>query len=503
MKSELSGSFISFKSLTSDCTFNDQEIELNVLSNEIDKIINSIEVIKIQLPMKKDKLQGDDNESKSIISIEYHQKLKGSYSSLLKSKETSKDLQLILPNVCKNTIRDIFNEIKINFISLFIHVYSNYFIHKMFLYLSDEDKTEFMLMISNSFQVISCNKVGTFALQRVIEDLNKANKLLFIEHFNKNVKEEEILNCCYNENGCRIVQKMIEVFREKPISQMIILLTKHLVNLSKDKHAIIVLKTLLVKLNKSKSQYFHSFKSTIEKNVLNILKFKVGNYLIHTILEIWSEDDMRNIISTILNSSFDYAMTKYSSSTIEKCLENVPGKYFLKGFIKKILASADEFKDLYTNRYGRFVILKVLNLSSSKSFMKLKDLIIEFFNNDFEKKKKKNWEKVITQIEIDYNKVTKEKKIVSNVINNPQTPFIFQMPSINMMPYNPFYNITNHTSQFPGSCYSIYPNYAMYSFNAMHTNNNYSLSNPDLNSNFVHSKFNNNINFNDLVKKSK
>ena len=316
---------------------------------------------------------------------------------------------------------------------------------------------------------------------------------------------------------------MLDIFKEKHIESLIMLLIKNITKLSKDKNAIISLKALMIKLHKSKSELFDHLKSSIELDVLKIMNFKYGNYLVHNMLESWDEDDMKFIVSTILESSFYYAKTKYSSSTIEKCIEKVPKNYFLKGIIKKFITLEDEFKgkttfiyiilDLCNNQYSRFVVLKVLKLSSNKYFFILKDLIIRLFENETKKKIQKNWKKDITKIEKEYEKIQPIRKkldvkkenpsivknpghfysqnqIPSNIITHAPHVSFNNFPVQQILPYQNFYYPINNFF----SPNVIQPN--IYSYNIPMNNFTYStkyLSSKLQGSNMINRGYNENV----------
>ena len=177
-------------------TNDSSSLEINILSEEIDKMIDTLSMNENCFISKKLSIDKAEDLATNAISLEHHQKLKGTYCSITKSQEQSRELQLMLPNTSSNIAQEIFREIKNNFVELFLHIYSNYFTHKLFYLLSDEDKREYLTLIINNFSFISCDKVGTFAIQRVLDILSKNEKILFIDLYDKKVNENELIKCC-------------------------------------------------------------------------------------------------------------------------------------------------------------------------------------------------------------------------------------------------------------------------------------------------------------------
>ena len=163
----------------------DEKINLNKETETKDNFVNTNELHKIIL---------DSSNSQKISDNLHRNFLKGNYISVLFNQNSCRILQNHLPQTDNSIIEEIFYEIKPNLHCLMTNHYSNYFCQKLYtsfnkISMNNSLKKNFLLEIFTNFGLICCNKVGTFPLQTVIEDINSDSekKILFdfIEAFDE------------------------------------------------------------------------------------------------------------------------------------------------------------------------------------------------------------------------------------------------------------------------------------------------------------------------------
>lgn len=114
------------------------------------------------------------------ISDSTHKVLKGQYGEIIKQKTSCRIFQQLLLNTGKPIITDIFNELKENLSFYLTDVYSNYFLQKLYSYLDipiynwqhEGSRVEYLEIVFRDFLKISCNSVGTFVVQKLIDSFD-------------------------------------------------------------------------------------------------------------------------------------------------------------------------------------------------------------------------------------------------------------------------------------------------------------------------------------------
>ena len=92
--------------------------------------------------------------------------------------------------------------------------YANYFCQKFFGYLEHEDRLHFLSNVNENFVQISNNKIGTYPLQAILEQLRTdKEKHLVIKTIKTNAIE-----MFYDSQGVHVIEKIIICFEEEKIS---------------------------------------------------------------------------------------------------------------------------------------------------------------------------------------------------------------------------------------------------------------------------------------------
>jgi hypothetical protein len=66
---------------------------------------------------------------------------------------------------------------------------------------------------------------------------------------------------------------------------------------------------------------FLKFKKKIEDNIVDIMKEHFGNYVIHDVLDNWTENEYIGILDEIIKNSKELCRLKYSSKTLLRCID--------------------------------------------------------------------------------------------------------------------------------------------------------------------------------------
>lgn len=117
-----------------------------------------------------------------------HEAIKFHYIDLLKSQSASRTLQMLINSTESWIINEIFELIRGNLRQLLTNVYSNYFCHKLFGKLEHDCRKSFLLVICDSMAELSCDRTGTFSIQKIFEQISSIDTsllLLVCEQFQK------------------------------------------------------------------------------------------------------------------------------------------------------------------------------------------------------------------------------------------------------------------------------------------------------------------------------
>lgn len=168
------------------------------------------------------------NDFHAITHQELHLLIQGKYCDLIVNKDNSKELQIMIENAGQSIVLDIFTELKSvpDFSDYLIHIYSNYFMNKLYIKLEfpiydwqyEGSRLEFLDLVFIDFAKVACSSVGTFFIQNLIQS------------FSSRIEEERFLT----------------FLLETPASTLIVLLTvsnNHYMN--KNKYSYYIFESLI------------------------------------------------------------------------------------------------------------------------------------------------------------------------------------------------------------------------------------------------------------------
>ena len=131
-------------------------------------------------------------------------KIKEKLLDLIKNQQTSRILQFYLEQTSKSVIHLIFLEIIDKLIYLLIDPYANYFCLKIFYLLNDSDRIQYLKKISINIEIISNNKISTYPIQCIIENLKNNNEKKNHQQMHKKQSNEiefkYLRHSCFGKN---------------------------------------------------------------------------------------------------------------------------------------------------------------------------------------------------------------------------------------------------------------------------------------------------------------
>ena len=281
--------------------------------------------------------------------------IKGKILSILKNHKGSRIFQKYLKSTHCDILHQIFVELSFNLDELFTNPYANYFCKKFFTYLSQKDRAELLKSIEKSIVKYSCDSVGTFTIQTIIEHVgSKSEKIIIASAIKEHVKE-----LSFDPFGTYVLERLLTYFEEEYISFIYSYITDNFTDLACDNNGIVVIKKIITFTHKK--ALHDKIKNIIKENVMSLIKHPYASVLMQVIIESWP--DYKDIIDLYEDKYLLLSTDKYASNVVERCLEK--DQNILNKYIDDIINS-EKIHEVMKSNYGNYVIQKAIKLATGE-----------------------------------------------------------------------------------------------------------------------------------------
>ena len=287
--------------------------------------------------------------------------IKGKFLSILKNHKGSKLFQKYIKSTYpEEIIHLLYIELSQNLDEFITDAYSNYFCKKFFSFLCLKDRIDFLKKIQNSIFKYSCDNIGTYPIQSIIESVtSKYEKMIIISALKNNIEK-----LFYDPFGCHVIEKIISFIEEEYIPFIYSYISNNFIKLANNNNGICIIKKILTFTNKN--NLHKKIKIIVKENAFILIQHPYGNFVIQVIVECW--DDYKEIINLYKNNFLGLSLEKYSSNVIERFIEKE--EQILNDFIDEIINS-NKISELMKSNFGNYVIQKALKLSKNEYKNKL------------------------------------------------------------------------------------------------------------------------------------
>lgn len=265
--------------------------------------------------------------------------------------------------------------------------YANYFCQKFYAFLDFEDKLLFLSNIVENFTQIANNKIGTYPLQAVLEQLRSdREKNMVIEAIRVNPTE-----MFYDSQGVHVIEKIIICFEEERISFLYELALGSFLKLANNTNGLCIIKKIIIHAKNEET-----IKRILQKLVDNsstLIQNPFGNYSIQTAVDVWKEENVMPIIKQFYGKFINLSMQKFSSNVVEKFLLK-GGEPVISKYIEEISIN-NRIVDLMKNNYGNYVVQKALKLANNVNKNKLVEVILRNLEKIGDKKLIHKWKSIV------------------------------------------------------------------------------------------------------------
>ena len=351
--------------------------------------------------------QNETNKEKDIRDFKrFCDGLKAPLPEYICTQIGSRIMQKYLNRFPSFIITNLIEKINLFFEKIMCNIYGNYFCQKLYNISSIEQRRMILNCMKDIFINVCKSAAGAHVIQTMIESTETKEEKDIIMSYIKCHEMELALH----QEGTHVLQKIIQIFTEDERQYLTdILCTTTNVNiLCQDLKGISVIKRL-ISFNKEEINRIKLVEA-FYPNVLEISKSSSGSYIIQYLIEQWGVNTSLKLIHFCILNFEAFAVNKHSANLINKiiliCLKrnNLIRSYssvnnmnnmnfneiFIINALKGIILEPNKIINLYKNKYGKALIIKIRKLLSMEENKKLY-LLIKSLENSPETKKYKTY----------------------------------------------------------------------------------------------------------------
>ena len=276
--------------------------------------------------------------------------------SAFSNQKTTIILQKSLPDLSKEDLDGIINEMKGYFSSIIKNKNGNYFCSDLLKVCSKEQRIEILKDIGINMIDDCTDEYGTHPIQTLIELAESEEEykliLLYFNDFNK------ILKATLNQNGTYVIQKLIVHIPEKYRMKFNFFFVKFICILAMDMYGVC---TAIKFINYTKDEIIEKqLLNIILTNFVNIAENQYGNYLIQNIMERWWNTNKGLFLKKICMEKFHKLARNHFSSYVCDIflkLSNLQDKKVLMS----MLINSKTIGQFDNNNCGKIIMNKLMN----------------------------------------------------------------------------------------------------------------------------------------------
>ena len=328
--------------------------------------------------------QNETNKEKDIRDFKrFCDGIKSPLPDYICSQIGSRIMQKYLNRFPPFIITNLIEKINIYFEKIMCDIYGNYFSQKLYSISSTEQRRMILNSMKDIFINVSKNAAGAHVVQSIIELAETKEEKDIIIDYTKNHEMELALH----QEGTHVLQKIVQIFseNERQILTDILCTNQNVNNLCQDLKGISVIKRL-ISFNKEKINRV-KLVDAFFPNILGISKSSSGSYIIQYLIEQWGIDVGLKLIHFCILNFEAFAINKHSANLINKiiliCLKrnsiirpfssNVNNninninimncnEIIIINALKGIILEPNKVINVYKNKYGKALIIKIRKL---------------------------------------------------------------------------------------------------------------------------------------------
>ena len=252
-----------------------------------------------------------------------------------------------------------------NIVSLINDQFGNFIYQGFIDILNSQNLINLLFIIKNNFFEISKSQNGTRVIQKLLEKttlIKQGNNNLIQKTFIE-ILEGKVCECSNDEHANHIIQKFILnipfpynnfIYDELYQNFMNVVITKY--------GCCVIQKCILNGTKEQKDKLIY----LVLQNTFHLIRNQFGNYVFQCVLFLRYESVNLKIIEIIYEKIIPLCKEKYSSNVIEKILE-INNPNVVNQLIDYISQNENKVMELLTNKYGNYIIQKILSICQDKN----------------------------------------------------------------------------------------------------------------------------------------
>jgi hypothetical protein len=289
----------------------------------------------------------------------------------IKSRNNTETMIKLIKKLPSEKITELLYMIKTKLKDIMIS--NNKFSQKLFELCNSDQRLLILNTIKDHFIEISFNKWGSYSLQSLIKIISLPEE----QEILKKCIEGRVYELAMDKQANFILQKLILLFNEKgilSITNEIFQIFSHLIYNS---NGIGLLKNLVV-TNKS-NETRKKFVNKVIENLPNIINNQTGHTLILQMMEKWDFETCKSVILKIFENISKYAILKYSSIVVIKCILFSDIKTIK--IASKILFYSENLDEIIKSENGKEIVKKMIMKLPKKNKNEIYEIINKYYYN--------------------------------------------------------------------------------------------------------------------------
>jgi hypothetical protein len=250
---------------------------------------------------------------------------------------------------------------------------NNKFSQKLFELCNSDQRLIILNTIKDHFIEISFNKWGSYSLQSLIKIISLPEEQEII----KKCIEGRVYELAMDKQANFVLQKLILLFNEKGILSITNEIFEIFSHLIYNSNGIGLLKNLVL-TNKS-NETRKKFVNKVIENLPNIINNQTGHTLILQMMEKWDFETCKSVILKIFENISKYAILKYSSIVVIKCILFSDIKTIK--IASKILFYSENLDEIIKSENGKEIVKKMIMKLPKKNKNEIYEIINKYYYN--------------------------------------------------------------------------------------------------------------------------
>ena len=278
-----------------------------------------------------------------------------------------KEMQKILSSSSKECHSILINTLGSSISIVMMDLYGNYFIQDFVKNLNTNQILLILENISNSFVTISKNQYGTYSIQALLDQIKtSSHEKIVID----SIVGSEI-EMAIDSNATHVLQKIIMIVNEKNRPSINEIIYKNIEKLCCDQNGICLVKKFITQIHLQEN--LKKMITLFSKCCLTISENPFGNYAIQFIIEELNPIIVKPIIAILVSHIVFISTQKYSSNIAEKLISLSSFDELIR--ISSLLLSQKNVLNVMKNKYGRYVLKKLIMRMSKEQKERIKTKI--------------------------------------------------------------------------------------------------------------------------------